>query len=181
MTADTVVFDVETTGLSPRGGDRVIEIGAVALTAGEITGEFHSLVRVDRAINPFAAKVHGITPQMLHGHPGPDDVLPRFHAFIADRLLVGHNVGFDINFIRHEFGLLGLPFKNRHACTLQTARRKLPRLENHRLETVYRHLVGEIPASARMHRALSDARLTAEVWTRLGAYSAPPATADSSA
>jgi len=169
MTADTIVFDVETTGLSPRGGDRVIEIGAVALAAGKIAGEFHSMVRVDRAINPHAARVHGITSEMLHGHPGPDDVLPRFHAFIGDRLLVGHNVGFDLNFIRHEFSLLGLPLRNRHSCTLQAARRRLPRLENHRLETVYRHLVGDVPASARLHRALSDARLTAEVWTRLAA------------
>lgn len=166
---EVVVFDVETTGLSVRGGDRVIEIGGVTVAGGEIVAEFHSLVRADRAINPHAARVHGITEEMLAGHPCPEEVFPRFHRFIGERLLVGHNVGFDLGFLRREFALLGLPLRNRYACTLQLARARYPRMENHRLETVYRQLVGEIPPAARLHRALADARLAAQVWSALSA------------
>jgi len=61
----TVIFDVETTGLSPEQGDRVIEIGAVALDGKTIIDEFHSLINTGQPIDPAAQKIHGITREML--------------------------------------------------------------------------------------------------------------------
>lgn len=71
-----VVFDVETTGLSSRNGDRVIEIGAVAIEDQNINFEFSSLIDVDRDISWRVQQVHGITNETLKGEPKPDEVLP---------------------------------------------------------------------------------------------------------
>ncbi|HWI41038.1 MAG TPA: 3'-5' exonuclease, partial [Verrucomicrobiae bacterium] len=103
-----VVFDLETTGLSWRGGDRVIEIGAVAVEGSSVAGEFHSLVRTGRAIHPAAQRVHGISEEMLEGHPEAPQVFSSFHRFIEGSVLVAHNATFDVNFLRNEFHLAGL-------------------------------------------------------------------------
>lgn len=162
-----VVVDVETTGLSPHRGDRVIEIGAVAIVEGKIVGEFHSLVNAGRRIPSFVQRVHGITDDMLVGQPRPDEVMPRFREFITNAVLVAHNARFDTGFLRHEFGRLGLLLVNRTVCTLQMSRRRFPHLPNHRLETVARHLFGGLPEDGLLHRALADARLTARVWMEM--------------
>lgn len=163
-----VVVDVETTGLSPGYGDRVIEVGAVALEEDEIVSEFSSLIRVEKNIPRHVSKIHGITNGMLIGQPLPDAVYPVLRDFIGDALLVAHNARFDLAFLRHEFGRLGLRFNNSSVCTLELARRRLPQLSNHRLETVCRYLFGALPDDVRCHRALDDARLTALVWRELG-------------
>jgi DNA polymerase-3 subunit epsilon len=163
----SVVLDLETTGFSPFRGDRVIEIGAVAIISGEIVAEFQSLIRAPRAIPWQASQVHGITDAMLAGQPLPEEVYPAFCDFIGRSSLVAHNARFDLAFLQYEFGLLGLALNNRRLCTLEMARRRLPHLPNHRLETVARHLLGPIPAETCLHRALDDARLTARVWMEL--------------
>jgi DNA polymerase-3 subunit epsilon len=160
----SVVLDLETTGFSPHRGDRVIEIGAVAVAAGEIVAEFQSLIRVPRAIPWQASQVHGITDAMLAGQPLPEKVYPELYEFIGGSTLVAHNARFDLTFLRYELGLLGLALNNRHLCTLELARRRLPHLDNHRLETIARHLLGPLPVETRLHRAFDDARLTARVW-----------------
>ncbi|MGB4600631.1 MAG: exonuclease domain-containing protein, partial [Trichlorobacter sp.] len=66
-----------------------------------------------------------------------------------------------------ELHLLGMPYANPWHCTLQLCRRKLPRLSDHRLETVYRHLFGGLPEDVQRHRALDDARMAARVWMEL--------------
>ena len=164
----SVVFDLETTGFSPQRGDRVIEIGAVAVISGEVVAEFQSLIRVPRAIPWQASQVHGITDAMLDGQPLPEEVYPDFCDFLGANTLVAHNARFDLPFLAHEFGRLGMGLRNRHICTLQLARRRLPHLSDHRLETVARHLLGPLPAETRLHRALDDARLTARVWMAMG-------------
>jgi DNA polymerase-3 subunit epsilon len=162
-----VVIDLETTGFSPLRGDRVIEVGAVAVESGVTAEEFHTLVRVSRTIPRQASLVHGITDRMLDGQPLPQEVYPAFRDFIGGSTLVAHNAQFDLAFLAHELGRLGMSLPNRHICTLRLARRRLPRLPNHRLETVYRHLFGGLPEGNRQHRALDDARLTAMVWLAL--------------
>lgn len=163
-----IVVDVETTGLSPGYGDRVIEVGAVALEGDGIVSEFSSLIRVEKNIPRHVSRIHGITNDMLIGQPLPDAVYPALRDFIGDALLVAHNARFDLAFLRHEFGRLGLGLANQSACTLELARRRLPELPDHRLETVYWHLFGDLPEAVRCHRALDDARLTALVWGELG-------------
>jgi DNA polymerase-3 subunit epsilon len=137
-----VVLDVETTGLSPWKGDRVIEIGAVALEGGDLMAEFSTLIQAPRAIPFCASQIHGITDEMLIGQPTPEEVFPALEAFIRDSVLVAHNAQFDIAFLRREYELLGTRFPHRHICTLEMSRSRFPRLRNHKLETVYRHLIG---------------------------------------
>lgn len=162
-----VVVDVETTGFSVQGGGRVIEIGAVAIEGGRIVAELGTLIDTGAEISHGAYRVHGISAAMLRGKPAPEDVWSSFREFVGDADLVAHNSPFDSSFVRHELSLLGRGIHNRWHCTVRLARRHLPQLPNHRLETVARHLFGEIPPDCRLHRALDDARLTARVWLEL--------------
>lgn len=162
-----VVVDVETIGLSPRRGDRIIEIGAVAVEDGRIVGEFHSLVNAGRRIPAVVSRINGITDGMLIGQPRPEEALPKFHRFIGSALLVAHNARFDVGFLMHEFARERLMLANRHVCTLQMSRIRWPSLSDHKLETVYRHLFGEMRPDVQRHRALDDARLTARIWMEM--------------
>ena len=159
-----IALDVETTGMSPARGDRVIEIGAVVVEGGRLAEEFATLIRTDHPIHWAAQKVHGISDVMLLDAPSPRQVWPEFARFIGNSPLLAHNAPFDLGFLRNEFSRLGLGLSNPHHCTLDLSRRRLPRLSNHRLETVARNLLGEIPEDCRLHRALDDARLAARVW-----------------
>ncbi|MFH1076519.1 MAG: 3'-5' exonuclease [Pseudomonadota bacterium] len=162
-----VVVDVETTGLSSRRGDRIIEVGAVIVKGREIAAEFCSLIRTDKPI-PFAAEqIHGITNEMLIGKPKPEEVFPQFREFIGNSALVAHNAQFDIGFLRHEFSRLGLGLNNRYFCTLEMSRARYPNLSDHKLGTVFRHLFGRPGDQVRGHRALGDARMVAWVWLEL--------------
>lgn len=159
-----VVLDLETTGISPARGSRIVEIGAVAIEYGSRVEEFHSLINPGKHVPMIVQQIHGITDEMLIGKPRPDDVLPGFHEFIQDSVLIAHNAYFDLRFLRYEFSRLNLTLSNKFICTLQMSRRHCPSMPNHRLETVYRYLCGELPEGLKLHRALGDARLTAGVW-----------------
>lgn len=162
-----VVLDVETTGLSPKNGDRVIEIGAVAIENQVNIAEFSSLIDVDKMIPWRVRQVHGITNEMLSGEPKADEVLPDFYEFIAGSILVAHNASFDIRFLRHEFALLGMSLNNRSLCTLKMSRKQYPHLPNYKLETVGRYLLGSSCMRMQRHRALDDAKLAAMIWLKM--------------
>ncbi len=163
-----VVFDLETTGLSPRSGHRVIEIGAVAVENGRLGAEFHSLISTDQPIHWAARKVHGISSRMLAGQPDAATVFSRFREFIASDPLVAHNAPFDLRFLASEFARLGLALPNPSFCTLRLSRSRYPQLSSHKLENLARYLLGaEALAGERLHRALADARLTAKIWLRM--------------
>lgn len=162
-----IVVDTETTGLSVKNGGRVIEIGAVAIKNGLIVAELTTLINTGAVISYGAFRVHGISQQMLTDKPTPAEVWPEFVDFVGDSPLVAHNAPFDRAFVQHELCLLGLTTANPWHCTLMHARRKLPRLSNHRLETVYRYLFGGLPEDVQRHRALDDARMAARVWMEL--------------
>ena len=162
-----VALDVETTGLLPKNGDRVIEIGAVAIENQSIIAEFSSLIDAGKMIPWRVQQVHGITNEMLYGEPRPDEVLPEFYKFIAGSILIAHNASFDIGFLRHEFALLGMSLNNRSLCTLKMSRKQYPHLPNHKLETVGRYLLGESCRQMQMHRALDDAKLAAMIWLEM--------------
>ena len=163
----TIVIDVETTGMFASRGGRVIEVGAVAVGENGANGEFHTLIDPDVSISLSAQRVHGITNEMLKGMPQPEEVFAGFHRFIGGSCLVAHNVSFDITFLRYEFSRLGLSFNNSCQCTLAMSRKRFPSLRNHKLGTVYRHLFGTIPEGTRQHRALDDARMTARIWMEM--------------
>lgn len=168
-----VVFDTETSGLSPKTGHRIIEIGAVAMNGAEITGEFQSLIDADCEISWQATNVHGITNQMLVGAPSAWQVFSDFRDFISDATLVAHNAQFDMRFLEFEFADLGFSLINPSQCTLRLSRKLWPQLENHKLGTVARH-VGAGFDGLQQHRALDDARVTAEIWRQMIAHESFP-------
>lgn len=162
-----VVLDIETTGLYPQRGARIVEIGAVAIENGLCVGEFESLIDCGKQIPRRAQQVHGICPEMLIGQPPPEEVLPSFLRFASRSTLVAHNAKFDIGFLRYELARLGLGLNNNYDCTLQMSRWLYPDLPNFKLDTVCIHLLGQMDRKVKRHRALDDARLTAEIWLRM--------------
>jgi len=157
-----VVFDVETTGLSAAKGERVIEIGAVRVVAGQFVERFSSLVATSRPIAPGAQVVHGISAAMLEGQPEAGEVFSSFRSFIGEDLLVAHNAHFDIGFLEAEFARMEQRLGNSYYCTLKLSRLNYPHLRSHKLEILGRYLFGELPG-VRHHRALDDAELAARV------------------
>jgi DNA polymerase III subunit epsilon len=162
-----VVVDLETTGLSPRQGHRIIEIGAVAVEGGAISDEFTTLVDAGVPVPIEVQAIHGITDEMLEGSPKTEEALPRFREFIGDSALVAHNAAFEVTFLRHELARLKLCLPNHHVCTLEMSRRLLPRLPDYTLEMVYLHLFPDPAFLRQNHRALDDARMTARIWLKL--------------
>lgn len=180
-----VFIDVETTGLDPRRGHRIIEIGAVAMENNQIINEYQSFVRVNSSIPAHVSKIHGITNDMLCNQPTPEQVYPELKNFLSDSLLVAHNAKFDTGFLQSEFNKLNLSIQNQSICTLEMSRRRYPRLPNYKLSTVYLHLIGtngdmlqigdimrnpkgstSCPRKDKLqqHRALTDARMVAAIW-----------------
>jgi DNA polymerase III epsilon subunit len=162
-----VAVDVETTGLLPQRGDRVIEVGAVASDGRTVLEEFHSLINTSKRISFLAQQIHGITHDMLVDEPASEAVFPQFREFIKNKILIAHNAEFDIKFLRYELGRLGLALTNEYFCTLKLSRILYPQLQNYRLETVYRHFFKGSSAGKQRHRALDDARMVAKVWMEM--------------
>lgn len=161
------VLDIETTGLYPQRGARIVEIGAIAVREGAIMEEFSSLINCQCEIPQRVQRIHGITNDALAGQPLIEEVLTRFMDFVADSILVAHNAKFDIKFLRYELSRMGRRLSNRSICTLKLSKKRFPELPNHKLGTVARHVLGEVPPDLHLHRALDDARLTARVWVEM--------------
>ena len=161
-----VVFDVETTGLSPQGGDRIVQIPALRLKRGKSIETFESLVNPQRELPFEAQQIHHITQEMIAGAPTADEILPRIIDFTGGACLVGHNIKFDLNFICFELSLIrrklgeGTPAID----TLKMAKTLLPHLTSFRLSHVAHSLGAAVEET---HRALPDAKLTAKVMKRL--------------
>ena len=97
--ADYVIFDFETTGLSPFDGDRIIEMSAVRVVNHKVVKEFATLVNPEQPISPDATAVNGITDDMVKDAPKMKEALTEFIDFIGDDILVGHNIkSFDKHF-----------------------------------------------------------------------------------
>jgi DNA polymerase III subunit epsilon len=161
-----VAFDLETTGLFVEKGHRIIEIGAVAVTGDQMGEEFQSLVCCNAPISKAAKKVHGITSEMLEGQPEPKEAMRAFKDFVSTSTLVAHNAAFDMGFLQWECMRANILFMAPHRCTLKMSRKAFPGLPDHKLETVARHLGISVDENHR-HRALDDARLTAQVWVKM--------------
>ncbi len=162
-----VALDIETTGLSPRKGHKIIEIGAIAIEEKRPTEQFCSLVKIDQKIPLRVQLTHGITDEMLDRQPGTEEVLPKFYDFLKDSIIVAHNARFDVEFLRYEFGRISLQLNNRSVCTQAMSRRLYPELTNHKLDTVYRHLFGKPKTDIQRHRALDDAWMAARIWMEM--------------
>ena len=160
------VFDTETTGLNPSQGDEIIQIGATRIVNGKLlrSESFEQLVDPQRPLAPESAKIHGITSEMLRGQPTIDKVLPAFHAFAADTVLIAHNAAFDMRFLQLKEGETGLRFDQPVIDTLLLSAVIHPNQESHRLEAIAERLGLTIIGR---HTALGDAIVTAEVFQKL--------------
>ncbi|GAA1623629.1 MULTISPECIES: DEDD exonuclease domain-containing protein [Brevibacterium] len=162
-----VVVDLETTG-THAGTAEITEIGAVKLRAGEVIGEFQTLVKPEHSvITPFVSRLTGITHAMVDDAPTIRSVLPSFLEFAAGTVLVAHNAPFDIGFLRSACDRLDYHWPNPQVLdTVTLSRRVLGRDEvrNHKLGTLAAHFGTAVEPD---HRALSDARATGEVLHRL--------------
>ena len=101
------VVDVETTGASAQWGDRVIEIGVVRVEGGRPVAEYQQLVDPQRRISRGITALTGISPEMCDGQPRFADILPRVTELMSGAVVVGHNVRFDLSFLRKEFRAAG--------------------------------------------------------------------------
>jgi DNA polymerase III subunit epsilon len=160
------VFDTETTGLHPTQGDEIIQIGATRIVNGKLlrSDAFEQLIDPGRHIPESTIPIHGITPDMVRGKPRIAQVLPAFHAYAADTVLVAHNAAFDMKFLQLQEGPTGLRFDHPVLDTLMLSAVIHPNQESHRLEAIAERM--NITILGR-HTALGDALVTAEAFLRM--------------
>jgi DNA polymerase-3 subunit epsilon len=157
------VFDTETTGLNPSEGDEIIAIGAVRIVRGRVLHReiFDELVNPRQQIAESAQAIHGISQEMLRGRPTIHEALPRFHRFVEDTVLIGHNVGFDMRFLELKRASTGITFANPVLDTLALTYVVHPEQRERSLEAIAGRF--GITVTGR-HTALGDALTTAEVF-----------------
>ncbi len=163
-----IVLDTETTGLEPKQGHKVIEIGAVELIDRCLTGNhYHQYLQPDRDSDAAALEVHGITSEFLADKPRFADVAADFLRFIEGAELIIHNAPFDIAFLNHELSLLGSSFgtiadKCKILDTLVLARKLRPGQRNS-LDALCKHYNVD-NAHRELHGALLDSEILADVY-----------------
>ncbi len=160
------VFDTETTGLDPDGGDEIISIAAVRVVNGRIVYQdiFEELVDPNRDIPIESYRIHGISYEMLKGKPDIRTILPLFKMYTYDTVLVGHNIAFDMKMIKVKEKLTETVFDNPVLDTLLLSASLYPVNEQHDMENIARRLGVNIIGR---HTALGDAIATAEIFTKL--------------
>jgi DNA polymerase-3 subunit epsilon len=162
-----VILDTETTGLEPRGGDRIVEIACVELVNHLPTGRtFHRYVNPERAVSAAARDVHGITDEFLASQPRFVEIAEELLDFIGDGPVVIHNAEFDVGFMAAELERCGRPaLVCRAVDTLEMARRKFPGAPAS-LDALCRRFAIDNTARTK-HGALLDSELLAEVYLEL--------------
>jgi len=162
-----IVLDTETTGLNPRTGDRVIEVGCVELVNRMLTGNnFHVYINPERDSEEGALAVHGLTTEFLSDKPRFQEIAEDLRAYIQGAEVIIHNAPFDLGFLNHEFARLGLPTFTEHCSgvidTLVNAKEMRPGKRNS-LDALCDHY-GVSNSHRKLHGALLDAELLADVY-----------------
>jgi DNA polymerase-3 subunit epsilon len=162
-----IVLDTETTGLNPRTGDRVIEIGCVELINRTLTGNnFHVYINPERESDEGALAVHGLTTEFLSDKPKFHEIAQDLRDYIQDAEVIIHNAPFDLGFLNHEFQRLGLPSFVSHCSgvidTLVNAKEMHPGKRNSLDALCDRYGVSN--AHRKLHGALLDSELLADVY-----------------
>lgn len=163
-----IILDTETTGIDPKQGHRVIEIGCVEMIDRKLTGNhYHVYINPQRVVEQEAIDVHGITNEFLADKPVFSVIADEFLEFIRGAELVIHNAAFDVGFINHEFSLLRRGFPNVESCcgvldTLALARKKHPGQKNNLDALCKRYFIDN--SSRTLHGALLDSEILAEVY-----------------
>ena len=160
------VFDTETTGLNPAGGDEIIQIGAIRIVNSKIRQHecFDQLIDPKRSIPAAGIPIHGIRPEMVKGQPTIDQVLPAFHTFAQDTVLVAHNAAFDMRCLQVKEAKTGVVFDHPVLDTLLLSAVLHPNQESHRLEAIAERF--NVTVIGR-HTAMGDALVTAEIFAHM--------------
>jgi DNA polymerase III subunit epsilon len=170
-TTRQIVLDTETTGLDPKQGHKIIEIGCVEMINRRLTGNnYHQFLQPDREIDEGAQAVHGISNEFLADKPRFTDVVKDFIEYLDGAELIIHNAPFDVGFIDHEFKWAGAEYgKVATYCsvidTLVMARKMRPGKKNNLNVLCKEYEVNN--AHRELHGALLDAELLAEVYLRM--------------
>ncbi len=165
-----VVLDTETTGLDPKAGHRVIEIGCVEMRERRLTGKnLHMYLQPDREIDPGAIEVHGISNEFLIDKPRFEDVAEELKTYLSGAELLIHNAPFDVGFLETEFSRAGDAFKLDSICdvtdTLAMARKMYPGQRNS-LDALCKRL--DVNNGHRtLHGALLDSEILSDVYLRM--------------
>ena len=161
--SEYVVFDIETTGLSPTY-NRIIEIGAVRIKDGKIQDTFSEFVNPEVPIPYTITKLTSITDAMVQSAPTIEEILPRFLEFVGDASVVAHNAAFDTGFIHENAKRLGLVFDSTIVDTMTLAHILLPELGKYTLDRLCKQF-GVV--NEHHHRACDDAAATAEIFVKM--------------
>lgn len=162
-----IVLDTETTGLDPKTGHRVIEVGCVELRERRLTGNnLHLYLQPDRDIDHQAMEVHGITNEFLADKPRFAEIAEELKAYLAGAELLIHNAPFDVGFLESEFSIVGDEFALSSICTvtdtLAMARKMYPGQRNS-LDALCKRL-GVSNGHRTLHGALLDSEILSDVY-----------------
>ncbi len=156
-----VVFDIETTGLSA-AINHITEIGAVLIRGGETVDVFETFVDPGEPIPENITELTGITDEMVAGAPSEREAVEAFLKFVGGRILIAHNAGFDVSFIRRVADENGLTCENTYMDTVAVSRYVNPDLNKHKLDTIAEYYkLGDF----NHHRASDDAQMLAAIFS----------------
>ena len=161
-----IVLDTETTGIDPKEGHRIIEVGAVEISKREITtSEFHKYVQPNRNVG-YSVNIHGITDKFLINKPQFEQISDDLLTFIDGATLIIHNAPFDLGFLNNELKIIGIKKKIEDLCpvidTLELSKEQRPGTM-HNLDALCRRFGIDTSARTR-HGALLDAQILAQVY-----------------
>ncbi|AEG31333.1 DNA polymerase III subunit epsilon [Thiomicrospira cyclica] len=164
-----IILDTETTGIDPKKGHRIIEIGAVEVIDRRVTGSYyHQYIHPEREVEKEAINVHGITNEFLKDKPVFSAIVDEFMAFVTGAELIIHNAPFDVGFINHELNLLKPNTRGiiedycKITDTLKMARRMYPG-QRASLDALCKRLMVD-NSNRTLHGALLDAEILADVY-----------------
>jgi DNA polymerase-3 subunit epsilon len=162
-----IVLDTETTGLNPRTGDRIIEVGCVEIFNRKLTGNnFHRYINPERDSDEAALAVHGLTTEFLSDKPKFHEIAHELRDFVQGAEIIIHNAPFDLAFLNHEFERMGLPPFVEHCAnvidTLVHAKELHPGKRNSLDALCDRYGISN--AHRKLHGALLDSELLADVY-----------------
>jgi DNA polymerase-3 subunit epsilon len=160
------VFDTETTGLDPAGGDAIVSIGALRIVNTHILTEesFDQMVNPQRGIPMSATKIHGISDAMVESQPTIDAVLPAFFKYTEGTIIVAHNAAFDMRMLQTYENRTGIQFVNPVLDTLLISAIVHPAQEDQTLSSIVRRLGVSV---VNRHTAMGDAMMTAKIFIRM--------------
>jgi len=162
-----IVLDTETTGLNPRTGDRIVEVGCVEIFDRKITGNnYHAYINPERDSDEGALAVHGLTTEFLSDKPKFHQIAAELRDFVKDAEIIIHNAPFDLGFLNHEFQRIGMPPFVDHCSnvidTLVQAKELHPGKRNSLDALCDRYGISN--AHRKLHGALLDSELLADVY-----------------